>query len=133
MKLLYLMALSLLVLVISCNSTNFTKASSATEAGREFVDAILDGNHDKAFFYLLKDSTNELLFEQQKSNYHQLSNSDKKNYEESSIVVIDIKPESDSVNIFRYYHSANPKDTTPLRVVKKQEEWLVDLKSVIKM
>jgi hypothetical protein len=35
---------------------NYSKAEDAQDAGREFIRASLDGNYDKAKFYLLKDS-----------------------------------------------------------------------------
>lgn len=118
----------------SCsNGGSYKKPENAIDAGREFVRAALDGDHDKAFRYLLKDSTNELLFAQQETNYQRLTAQEKSNYKESSIRPVEIKPENDSVTIFRYYHSANNKDTFPLRIVKHNGEWLVDLKSIIKM
>ena len=124
----------LVLLTLSCNNTaEYVKAENATDAGREFVRAVLDGDYAKASYYLLKDSTNQLLFERQKLNYLQLNSREKNNYKESSIRPVGITKENDSITIFRYYHSANPTDTTPLRIVKQNGQWLVDLKSVIKM
>jgi hypothetical protein len=123
-----------LLFIAACNNTaSYTKAENATDAGREFVRAVLDGDYAKASYYLLRDSTNELLFEQQQTNYQLLSKEEKAAYKESSIRPVELKPENDSTTIFRYYHSANPRDTTPLRIVRRNGEWLVDLKSVIKM
>ncbi len=134
MKIKTISAASLLILSIACTSTEkYAKAENATDAGREFVRAALDGDYLRASFYLLKDSTNQLLFERQKNNYDQLSPKEKKAYQESSIRPVGIIVENDSTTIFRYYHSANPTDTTPLRIIKFQGDWMVDLKSVIKM
>ena len=130
----YIPTLSMLLLLAACsNSGSYSKAESASDAGREFVRGFLDGDHKKAFFYLLKDSTNELLFETQKADYLNMPNDEKRNFKESSIRPVEIKEQNDSTTTFRYYHSAKPKDTTLLRIVKKNDEWLVDLKSVIKM
>ena len=134
MKIKYLSAAFLLFLSIACNdSADNKKAENDTDAAREFVRAVLDGDFSKASFYLLKDSTNQLLIERQKKNYEQLNSLERNNYKESSIRPVGIIKENDSTTIFRYYHSANPTDTTPLRIVKQNGEWLVDLKSVIKM
>ncbi|MFM9909540.1 MAG: hypothetical protein ACKVOW_09335, partial [Chitinophagaceae bacterium] len=128
MKIKTISAAALLILSIACTSTEeYTKAENATDAGREFVRAALDGDYLRASFYLLKDSTNQLLFERQKKNYDQLSPKEKKAYQESSIRPVGIIVENDSTTIFRYYHSANPTDTTPLRIIKFQGDWMVDL------
>ena len=133
-RILCLISSIITLFVLACNTTpEYERAENATDAGREFVRGILDGDYAKASFYLLKDSTNQLLFERQKKNFEQLSGPEKKNYKESSIRPVNIIHENDTTTIFRYYHSANPTDTTPLRIVKYQGEWLVDLKSVIKM
>lgn len=119
---------------VSCTSSHQpVPAENATDAGREFVRAILDGNFDRASFYLLPDSTNQLLFNQQKENYIKLKEEEKRSNKEASIRPVGIVQQDDSTTIFRYYHSANTSDTTPLRIVKKNGQWLVDLKSVIKM
>lgn len=116
--------------VVSCNDENkFTPAQDAEEAGTRFIRASLDGNYSKARFYLLKDSTNLFLIKQQQSNYQQMSANEKRSFKESSIRPIQIHKENDSVTLYRYYYSANPKDTTMLRITKQNGEWLVDLKS----
>jgi len=130
----YIPTLAILLLLAACsNSDSYSKAENASDAGREFVRGFLDGNHKKAFFYLLKDTTNELLFETQKADYLKMPNDEKRNFKESSIRPVQILEQNDSTSTFRYYHSAKPTDTTLLRIVKKNGEWLVDLKSVIKM
>ena len=134
MKFNNLSILSFCILVIACGSSDsYSKAEDATDAGREFVRGFLDGNHKKAFYYMLKDSTNEMLFDTQKEDYMRLSKEGKTEFRESSIHPVSIIPINDSVTTFRYFHSARPKDTTDLRMVKWNGEWLVDLKSVIKM
>lgn len=108
-------------------------AENDLDAGREFVRAALDGDFEKANFFLLKDSTNELLIKQQEQNYRNQPAGVRSEYKEASIRIIERKTLDDSTSTFRYYQSANSKDTTTLRIVKKEGQWLVDLKSVIKM
>jgi hypothetical protein len=137
MKILIVLTTALIFLIACNNTASYTPAENATDAGREFVRSVLDGDYARASHYLLKDSTNELLFAQQKSNYQGLSSKEKTNYKESSIrplgVPAGLVQDNDSTKSFRYYHSANPADTTILRIVRRNGEWLVDLKSVIKM
>lgn len=120
---------------VSCNSDSggYKKAENAQDAGTQFIRASLDGDYDKAAFYLLKDSTNQLLFEKQQANYKQLSSKEKDQYKSATIRPVAITPDNDSTVQYKYYHTSNPADTTTLRIVHNQDTWLVDLKSVIKM
>ena len=120
----------ILLLVLSCKEeSQLAPAEDAEEAGTRFIRASLDGDYAKAKFYLLKDSTNLFLMKQQQTNYEQMAANEKRGFKESSIRPIQIVKESDSVTLYRYYYTANPTDTTTLRVKKQNGEWLVDLKS----
>lgn len=125
----------IVVFLISCGpaTEQAPPAENAMDAGREFVRAALDGDYVKAETFLYKDSMNLQLFEQQQSNYRNLSPEKKREYQESSIRPVSITPQNDSVTLFRYYHSANTKDTTNLRIRRISGKWLVDLKSVLKL
>ncbi len=47
---------------------------------------------------------------------------------------LEIVPLNDSVVLnYKYNNSFHPTDTTTIRIVRINNEWLVDLKSVIKM
>jgi hypothetical protein len=122
-----------LVILTACGSGGYKRAEDAQDAGREFIRATLDGEHDKAKFYLLHDTTNLLLLKQQESNYNQLSGKEKNEFRQSSIRPIEIKPVNDSVTLYKYYNTYNRKDTTTLRIVRINADWVVDLKSIIKM
>ena len=129
----YLIVLCVLYFASCGNETTFTTAEDAQDAGRQFIRASLDGDYAKAKFFLLKDSTNLLLIRQQQINYTQLSSDKKRDNREAAIRPIEIKEENDSVTLFKYYHTSNKQDTTTIRVKKENGEWLVDLKSIIKM
>jgi hypothetical protein len=118
----------------SCkDEKKFTPAEDAQEAGTQFIRASLDGDYAKARFYLLKDSTNLLLIKRQQLNYEQLSADKKRGNREAAIRPIEIKNENDSSTLYKYYHTANTGDTTTIRIKKENGEWLVDLKSILKM
>ena len=125
---------AILILLVSCKDENkYTPATDPEEAGTQFIRASLDGNYAKARFYLLKDSTNLMLIEHQRTNYEQLTAERKRENRDASIRPIEIKNENDSTTLYKYYHTSNTKDTTTIRILKEKGEWLVDLKSILKM
>lgn len=115
-------------------NSGYQKAEDAQDAGRQFIRASLDGNYEKAKFYLLKDDDNLTLLKKQQLNYQQLSAEDKRAFADANINPLEIQPVvADSIITYKYHNSFHPKDTTTIRIVKVNNEWLVDLKSVIKM
>ena len=134
MKIMKRLLIILLTALVACGGNGrYTKAEDAQDAGRQFIRATLDGEHSKARFYLLKDTTNLLLLKQQETNYNQLSGQDKNEFRASSIRPIEIKAVNDSVTLYKYYNTFHSKDTTTLRIIRLNSEWLVDLKSIFKM
>jgi hypothetical protein len=123
----------LMIASIACNNnTNYKKAEDAQDAGREFIRASLDGNYDKARFFLYADSTNQFMFNRWKQDYNHLTEDEKSKYKDADIVVLAISPENDSVVTYKYFNSYK-KDTTTIKVLRINGEWLVDLKELIKM
>ena len=121
------------ILFAACTAGGgYEKAENAQDAGRQFIRATLDGDHQKARFYLLQDTTNLLLIERQQQNYNQLSNTEKQQRRESNIHPLSIKKVNDSTTSYRYFSSYNLKDTTTISIVKSNGNWLVDLKSILK-
>lgn len=123
---------SVIIAAVSCGSGTYEKATDPQDAGREFIRASLDGDHKKASFYMLKDTTNLLMFERQQRDYDALDHEEKKKHRESSIRPVTIKPLNDSTTIYTYYNTYNPTDTTSITIVKTDGFWLVDLKSILK-
>ena len=123
-----LSAIFLLLFVIACNyQSSYKKAEDAQDAGREFIRASLDGDYYKAKFYMMEDSTNRFLLERWKSEYDNLSADEKAKYKDAEIVVLNINRENDSVTSYKYFNSYK-KDTTTVKVLRINGEWLVDLK-----
>jgi hypothetical protein len=122
----------LLITVFACNNNaSYKKAEDAQDAAREFIHASLDGDYDKANFYLYPDSTNKFLLERWKRNYTTVSEEERQKYKGADIVVLNINAENDSVSKFRYFNSYK-KDTTTIKILRINGEWLVDLKEMIK-
>jgi hypothetical protein len=120
------------VSALACNSeTGYKKAEDAQEAAREFIRASLDGNYDKASFYLYKDSlgVNEMLLNKWKSDYSKWSQEDKVGHKESNIIVITTEKVNDSALNYVFSNSYK-KDTTTIKVVKASGDWVIDLKDI---
>jgi Domain of unknown function (DUF4878) len=129
----YILILVSIVVFISCkNQTGYNKAEDAEDAGREFIRASLDGNYDKASFYMLKDptNTNAMLLQKWKKDYDKKKEEDKVSYKQAAIIALRIEPLNDSTVNYVYTNSFEVKDTTTIKVVKVNNEWLVDLKDI---
>jgi len=119
-------------LIQACSGGGYEKAENAQDAGREFIRASLDGDYKKARFYMLKDTTNLLLIEQQQRNYQQLSNTEKAQRRESTIRPLSISNLNDSTVIYTYFNTYNTADTTIMTVINTRNNWQVDLKTILK-
>ena len=120
-----------ILIFVACNTGGtFKKAEDAQDAGREFIRASLDGNADKANFYMLQDSTNQLLMNKWKKDYDKLDPQVKKQYKDADILPITIQVQNDSVSTYTFSNSYK-KDTTTIKIVRIQGEWLVDLKEIM--
>ena len=121
------------MIIISCkNNESFTKAEDAEDAGREFIRASLDGNYDKAKFYLYKDSAdfNVRLLDKWRDNYTSMGGEEKSRYKSASIMPIEIEASDDPDTYTYTYYNSYKKDTTTIRILKVNQEWLVDLRDL---
>jgi hypothetical protein len=119
------------LLLSSCNDGKpYKLAEDAQDAGREFIRASLDGDYEKAQFYLLSDSVNQLLISKWQQGFDQLDPETRRQYKAASILAINITPLNDSVTRFTFSNSYK-KDTTTLKIVRVHGEWLVDLKEIL--
>ncbi|HMH20663.1 MAG TPA: hypothetical protein VK563_02750 [Puia sp.] len=121
----------IMLLAAACSDPHtFKKAEDAQDAGREFIRASLDGNYEKASFYLFADSVNRMLLSKWKKDYDQLGDDVQRKYKDAEIMPIEIQAKNDSVTSYTYANSYK-KDTTTIRIVRISGEWLVDLKEIL--
>jgi len=111
-------------------SHTFRKAENAQDAGREFIRASLDGDYEKASFYLYADSTNQLLLGEWKKRYDRMSPEEKQQYKDAEIRPINIQALNDSITYYTYANSYK-KDTTTVRIIRLDGAWRVDLKEIL--
>jgi hypothetical protein len=120
-----------LLIFIACNAgKTFDKAGDALEAGRYFTRASLDGDYEKARFYLLNDSVNLLLISKWQEGFDKMDRDTRQQYREASILPLYLKKINDSVSVFSFSNTFR-KDTTTVRIVHVKGEWLVDLKEIL--
>lgn len=130
MKPFFVSLLSGLLLAGCSGEASYEKATDAQDAGREFIRASLDGNMKKASFYLLRDSVNDYVFNTWRDQYNKLSPDEKKQYHEAQIRPIQIENVNDSTVNYIFTNSYKQKDTTQIKVIRQNGEWLVDLKAI---
>jgi hypothetical protein len=122
---------SLLILIVACNAgKTFKKAEDAQDAGRQFIRASLDGDYEKARFYLLNDSINLLLISKWQQGFDKMDRDTRQQYREANILPINIHAINDSVTSYTFSNSFR-KDTTTVHIVHVNGDWLVDLKEIL--
>jgi hypothetical protein len=97
------------------------------DAARNFIQAVLENDFDEAENYLLRDSLNKEYFAITRENFRNKNADTLRSYKEASINIHEVRPQGDTVTFIQYSNSFQ-KVKTPLKVVKQQGEWLVDLK-----
>lgn len=124
----YKVGLIFLLFFIACNQSPKTKKNSdPLEAGREFIDASLKGDYDYAKLYLLPDSMNLMYFDRFVEFDNKKSSAEKNGYKNANIIIDSTQNISDSVSIINYSNTYK-KEPSKIRLVKKNNEWLVDFK-----
>lgn len=121
------------ILFTSCNNkAGYQKAEDAEDAGREFIRASLDGNYDKAYYYMYKDSTNtnKMILDKWRKDYSMLKQQDKVNYKEANIIAVNIDAVNDSTVNYVYTNTFEIKDTTIIKIIRVNDDWLIDLKDI---
>ncbi len=119
-------------LLMACNNTTQTPetlySSGLNDATRNFLKAALEGNFDMAKKYMLIDTANIQYLTYAATAYQKLDTVKKEGYANSSIIIHSSEEKiKDSLAIVIYSNSfMNNPDT--LRILKQNNNWLVDLK-----
>ena len=121
----------LLFIFCSCGSNEEEQQAITSEndidAARNFIQSSLNGEYKKARNYMLKDSANMQYFDAYERNFTRLTGEERRDYRESTINIHNVNPVSDSVSVIIYSNSYK-KDHDTLKVVKINDQWLVDFK-----
>lgn len=119
--------LAVILTITACKQAAVINKKDPLASGRGFIESSLRGNYDEAQNYLLPDSVNLQYFEGLKEFNNKQSDSVKDGYKNANILIDSTQNLSDSVTIITY---SNTYKNIPskLKMVKKNEEWLVDFK-----
>ena len=122
-----------LILLAACGKKQgYPKADNALDAGREYINACLNGDFAKAAFYMLPGKENEEQLKETEQDYRQKDKEGRQQYRTASIHISEVIENSADTTIIHY---SNSFDNTPetLRVIRqKDQSWLVDTKELPK-
>ena len=111
----------------ACNNSAEVNKTDPLESGRGFIEASLKGDYVEAKKYLLNDSTNNEYFEGFKDFNRKMSREDRDGFRDANIIIDSTQQISDSVNIITYSNTYKNKPSK-LKMVKRNNDWLVDFK-----
>ena len=124
----YLAPFLLFAVLLSCTTQTKKVPVTDVEVASAFVRDLLDNNFKEAEQYLLKDETNNQIFDRFKKQYSEKDKAILEKYKAADIIVNEISYVTDSVCIFNYSNSYSKTDKTILKVVRIDGKWLIDLK-----
>ncbi len=116
-----------LITITGCNHSAQISKDDPLESGRGFIEASLKGDYDEAKKYLLQDTTNIEYLNGLKDFNSKKSNEEREGYRDANILIDSTQKISDSVVIITYSNTYKNKPSK-LKMVKKNNEWLVDFK-----
>lgn len=122
----------LLLFIAACNNADHQNtvlnSENDIDAARNFIQSALEGNYKNARKFLLSDSLNMQYLDAFERNYNErMDPEDKREYRQASININSINQLNDSTTIINYSNSFKKQSDT-LKVIRVNQEWLVDLK-----
>lgn len=113
---------------MACNGKqeDYRKAEDALDAGREFINSRLQGDFMKAAFYMLPDEKNKALLSEMERSYREKDKEGRQQWRTASINIREVKEQSDTVTLI-YFQNSFDKRADTIRVIKQNDNWLVDL------
>lgn len=114
--------------LVGCSSASapLVPAENGLDAGREFIDACLKGDFERASFYLLDSRENKLMLDQIEKEYREKDKEDRQELRSASINIKEVSEPNDSTVIL--FHSTS-LDTTGKKIIilKQNNRWVVNL------
>jgi hypothetical protein len=115
------------LLLFSCagEKKEYHKAENALDAGREYIQACLEGDFSRAKFYTIADAADETQLALTEKAYREKDKEGRQQLRTASIIINEVKELSDSVTLISYRYSFN-KTADSLKIVKRNGDWLVN-------
>jgi hypothetical protein len=116
------------ILLAACGGKqqDYHKADDALDAGREYINACLQGDFSKATFYTVPDEKNKQLIKDVEKVYREKDKEGRQQFRTASINISEVKELSDTITLIHYNNSFDKQPHT-IQVVKRNNNWLVDL------
>jgi len=116
------------IVIASCkDEKKKDKPSTSFDTGRLFIESCLKGDFNAAASVLDKDDQNNNYFELFKKQYDAFTPAEKQAYQKTDYIIEEIKEPNDTVCLIRY-HNNYKNQPTNIRLIRKQQQWLVDFK-----
>lgn len=131
MKKIVYFLIALLPLAMACNSddrqTTKTTSDNDIDAARNFIQAALVGDYDKARTFMVNDSLNQGHIGAIERLNERLSQQERDKYKSASIRIHKDRKLNDSTSVVHYSNSYRNKIDS-LKVMRVNGKWLVDFK-----
>lgn len=116
----------LLAVIIGCSSPakNFPPASSSIDAGRNYLEACLQGDFEKAVAYAATTQTMKSQTATTEKTYRALDKEGRSSYRQASIIILDITDE-DSLHTRMNFQYSLDKKPRQIEIEKIEGKWLV--------
>jgi len=116
----------LLALVIACSTPtkNFPPAGSSIEAGRNYVEACLQGDFEKATAYAAPTQSMKIHTANTEKKYRDLDKEGRSNFRQASIIILGIT-DQDSLHTQMNYQYSLDKKPRQVEIEKTNGKWLV--------
>lgn len=114
----------------SCNNPS-TSPETDIETASVFIQDIWKLEFNKAEKLLLKDETNNQVFSRFEQYFNARPKEELEKYKNATFIINDTKQLNDSVSIINYSNNFNKAEKTDLKLVRKNGQWLVDIKYTI--
>ena len=112
---------------MSCSNKQHQPAEDALDAAREFKNACLTGDFEKAKFYIKSTELNTIVLEDLMKLYKTIDRDQKRELKDASLRVISTK-EIDSITSQIILGNSFDKKVDTFFAVKENNSWLVDFK-----
>jgi hypothetical protein len=123
--------LFILVLLTACGGRqkDYRPAENALDAGREFINACLQGDFSRAAFFMLPGSGNEQKLKEIERGYREKDKEGRQQYRQASININEVSEIAADTTVIKYSNSFDKIPET-IRVVRQNGNWLVDMITV---
>ena len=105
-----------------------TLPDSDIDAARTFIKNIQDNDFSAAGDFILPDDENKAALSKLKKDAAAKSTAELEKYKNADIIINELEPLNDSVSIVNYAISDNKSLKNKLKLIKRNGQWLVDLK-----